>query len=233
MPVGWAAAGAAVAGVAGSVIQGEATKSAAKSATNEQRAAREQARADLMPYSLAGQNALAPAQNLLGLNGQDNADAAMANFQASPGYQYQLQQGLRAVDAGAAAKGMLRSGATLKAEQTLGNNLAAQDFGTYYNRLMGLVQSGQASAAGQAAGSLQTGAGIAQTAMSLGGAQASIYGDAARGIGNGLNQYANGQSYQNSLYGGGGNVGNAANGYNNPNMQASDAQYFQPVSGGF
>jgi hypothetical protein len=46
-----------------------------------------------------------------------------STFQSSPGYQFQLEQGLRAVDAGASAKGMLRSGAT-QAEQKFGHGLA-------------------------------------------------------------------------------------------------------------
>lgn len=235
MPFGWAAAGAAVAGVAGSVIQGEATKGAAKTAANAQRDAQQQMRNDLMPYMDAGKNALAPQQALLGLQGQEAADAAMGNFQQSPGYQYQLEQGLRAVDAGAAAKGMLRSGATLKAEQTLGNNLAAQDFGTYYNRLAGLTGLGQNAAAGVGNAGNQAAAGQAQTAMSAGSTQASIYGNAAQGVGNALNQYGNNQRYeqQNALYQGSQpgmsygsfNVGNSGGG--------GGQQYFQnaPVAG--
>ena len=45
----------------------------------------------------AGTNALAPTQDLLGLNGQDAANAAMANYQQSPGYQFQFNEGMRAV----------------------------------------------------------------------------------------------------------------------------------------
>ena len=63
----------------------------------------------------------------------------MAGFHTSPGYQFQLDQGLRAVDAGAAANGLLRSGAALKAEQTFGTGLADKEFAPdYYNRLFDL-----------------------------------------------------------------------------------------------
>lgn len=192
--------------MAGAALQSNATENAADTAASESRAARDTARADLAPFTAAGVNALAPAQSLLGLNGQDAASAAMANFQQSPGYQYQLDQGVRAVQNSAAAQGMLHSGATLKAIQDRGTQLANADFGTYYNRLMGLVQSGQSSAAGQASGSLQTGANLAQTAASAGAAQASIYGNTAQGIGNQLNNYANYSMYQdrtNALAGGG------------------------------
>src|SRR5215831_7435603 len=50
------------------------------------------------PYQQAGQLSLQDQQDLLGLNGPDAANAAMAKFQTSPGYQWSLQQGLRATD---------------------------------------------------------------------------------------------------------------------------------------
>lgn len=200
----WAVAAAAV-GAAGTYLASENTASAAKDANKTQQASQDRMRADLMPYMEAGTNALGPQQALLGLQGQEAADTAMQNFQQSPGYQYQLDQGLRAVDAGAAAKGMLRSGATLKAEQTLGNNLAAQDFGAYYNRLAGLAGLGQSSAAGVGAAGNQTAAGQAQTGVSAASTQGSLYGQAAQGIGNAVSNYGNNQLYEqrtNALMGG-------------------------------
>ncbi len=90
IPFGWAAEAAAVAGLAGSAMQSSAISDAADTAASEQRSARETARADLQSYTQVGNNALGPAQNLLGLNGPDAASTAMENFTASPGYQYQL-----------------------------------------------------------------------------------------------------------------------------------------------
>ena len=125
----------------------------------------------------------------------------MANYQKSPGYDFQFNEGMRAVQSNAAAQGMLNSGATLKALQARGQQLGNLDFGTYYNRLMGVVTTGQASAAGQATASGNAGAGLAQTAASAGSVQAGIYGGAAQGIGNQLNTRANYDAYQNSMYG--------------------------------
>lgn len=199
------AAAAAVVGAGTAIYSASQTGKAADKANQRQQAAQDQMRGDLMPYMEAGTNALAPQQALLGLQGQEAADTAMQNFQQSPGYQYQLDQGLRAVDAGAAAKGMLRSGATLKAEQTLGNNLAAQDFGAYYNRLAGLAGLGQSSAAGVGAAGNKTAAEQAQTSASASSAQSSLYGQAAQGIGNAINNYGNNQLYEqrtNALMGG-------------------------------
>ena len=143
----------------------------------------------------------------------------MAAYHTSPGYQWQLDQGLRAVDAGQAAQGMERSGATLKAEQTFGAGLANQDFTNYYNRLFDLSKLGEGAASGSAAASQATGTGIAQTDLSLGSAQTSIYGNAAQGLGNAVNNYANNSLYAdrtNALMGGyNGNPGTLTS-YPNP-----------------
>jgi len=192
----WGVAAAAGASVIGGALQSKATSKAADKSIAAQERQQAQTRADLAPFTQAGVNALAPAQNLLGLNGQEAANTAMANFQSSPGYGYQVSEGLKAVDTGAAARGLLRSGSTLAAEQKLGANLANQDFTTYYNRLMGMTQLGQASAAGTAAAGAQAAAGIAQTEASLGSAQASIYGNTTSGIGNAIGQGMNNYQYQ-------------------------------------
>jgi len=192
----WGVAAAAGASVIGGALQSKATSKAADKSIAAQERQQAQTRADLAPFTQAGVNALAPAQNLLGLNGQEAANTAMANFQSSPGYGYQVSEGLKAVDTGAAARGLLRSGSTLAAEQKLGANLANQDFTTYYNRLMGMTQLGQASAAGTAAAGAQAASGIAQTEASLGSAQASIYGNTASGISNAIGQGLNNYQYQ-------------------------------------
>lgn len=211
MPFAVAAGVSAVAGIAGAAMQSSAVSGAADKAQQTQREAQEatrqaqaQMRSDLLPYMTAGTNALAPAQALLGLNGPEAAANAMQGFQQSPGYQFQLDQGLRAIDAGASARGMLRSGATIKAEERLGQDLASQEFGTYYNRMMNLASLGQNAAAGVGNGAIQANGqnallagGIAQTQMSEGSAQASIYGNVAQGIGNLANSYS-----RNSLYSG-------------------------------
>src|SRR5262252_1385492 len=137
------------AGLAGSAMQSGAVGKAAGAAQRDLELILPQmqqnyntAVAGYQPYAQAGQLSLKDQQDLLGLNGQDAANAAMAKFQTSPGYQWQLQQGLRATDMGAAARGMLRSGATLKAEQAYGSGLADQEFGNYYNRLANLTSGG-------------------------------------------------------------------------------------------
>lgn len=191
----WGAAIAGVAAVGGSMLSSSASSGASKKAIAAQERAAKQLREDLMPYTTAGTNALAPAQGLLGINGPEAAAAAMEDFQTSPGYDFAVSEGLQAVERSAAAQGMGHSGATMKALQARGSQLANQEFGTYYNRLMGLTQLGQNSAAGVGASNTQTAAGIAQTQASAGTAQANIYANAASGLGNIAGQYM-----QNSVY---------------------------------
>jgi hypothetical protein len=202
MPWAVAAAGVAAAGsVAGSAIQSSATKSAQSSANAAQAAAEERARADLAPYNTAGQHALTATQDAAGLNGQPGYDAAMAGFHTSPGYQFSLDQGLRAVDAGAAASGLLRSGAAIKAEQTFGTGLADQDFTNYYNRLYNLSNLGENAAAKTGANAVTTGSGIAQTDASAGQQMSSIYGNEAKSLGGTVNTLFNNPAFQKTASG--------------------------------
>lgn len=201
MPFAAAAAAVGVAGsVAGGMMQSSAANKASKAAQKSQREALAQQReifdlqrADQMPYMDVGQNALADVADLSGANGVEAGRAAQANFLESPGYQFQLEQGQKAIDRSAAARGMLRSGATMEASQKFGQGLAAQDFTTYYNRLAGLAGMGQqsANAVSNAASNLsnkigEAGQGIAQTQMANGAAQASITGNMIGGVTNSL-----------------------------------------------
>jgi len=204
-------AGVSAAGtVAGSLLQANAAKGAAGKANAAQQAGLDQARADLSPWTGTGGQANTATTDLLGLNGPDAATKAMSNFQQSPGYGWSFDQGMRAVDAGAAAKGLLHSGAALKAEQTFGTGLADQEFGQYYNRLFDLSKLGENAAGGSAQASTNAATGMAQTDLSLGSAETSIYGNAAQGLGNAVNNYANNRLYQdrtNALMGGTNNFG--------------------------
>jgi len=200
----------AVAGLAGSYMQSQAVGDAADKANSAQMRGLEQSRADLAPWRDAGGAAIPAVQNAAGLNGQPGYDAAMAAFHTSPGYQFQLDQGLRAIDAGAASKGILNSGATLKAEQTFGTGLADKEFTDYYNRLFNLSELGQKSAAGSASMTADAAKGIAQTDLSEGSALSSIYGNAAKGVSDSVNNYMNNSLYAdrtNALMGGYGKLG--------------------------
>jgi len=193
---GFAAIGAGVSaasGIAGGIMQSNAAGAAQKQAQQQF----EQQRNDLGPYREAGLAPLQAQQALLGLQGQPAADAAMAQFQQSPGYQWQMAEGQRAVESSAAAQGLLRSGATMKALQERGQQLANTDFGNYYNRLMDMSKLGQTSAAGGAS----TAAYSADAALKGANAQSSIYANTASSLGGTANTLLNNQAVQSWLKG--------------------------------
>jgi hypothetical protein len=158
----------------------------------------------LSPWTTTGVPANADQADLLGLNGPDAANAAMAKFQTSPGYNFQMQQGLRAVDAGAASQGILRSGATIKGEETFGQGLANTDFGNYWNRLQQLSGSGLDAAKGIASAATGGAANIASTDRGAAGQQSNIIGNEASSIGTAANGLFNNQGFQSYLGGMGG-----------------------------
>ena len=116
--------------------QADAAKRAAEDTYNKQRRSQEELRgagqdylSNLLglsqrydPYVQGGGKAQNQLYALLGLQGQPAQTSAFGQFRNDPGYQYQLDQGLQAVDRGAAARSGVRSGATLKAEQQSGAN---------------------------------------------------------------------------------------------------------------
>ena len=108
---------------------------------------------DVSPYTTAGTNAINAQENLLGLNGAAGTGAqqqAFDNFNNSTGYQFGLNQGLNAVNSNAYAAGDADSGATLRALQDRGSQLANEQFGTYYNDLNGLGSQGLSAYSGLA-----------------------------------------------------------------------------------
>lgn len=125
-------------------------------------------------------------------------------FQATPGYQFAVDQGLGAIDASAASRGGLFSGATLQASQKFGTGLANQEYNTYLNRLTSGAASGQAAAGNMANAGANYAQGAGQAYGNIGNAQAA----GAIGVGNALTGGVNNAiglwNYQN-MQGGGGN----------------------------
>lgn len=92
------------------------------------------------------------ALNALGVNGAPGTDAARSAFQASPGYQFNLDQGLEAINRRRAAGGMLNSGNADRDAQTFGAGLASQEYGNWMNQLLGFTNPEMNATAGAAAG---------------------------------------------------------------------------------
>lgn len=141
---------AAGVGAAGSVIAARSASSAQNKATAAQTASYDYAtaeqarqydlsRADNQPWLQAGQNALS---SLTRLNSGD-----LSGFNASPDYNFRLNEQNRALTARNAALGIQDSGAAQRAALQYSGNLASGEFQNYANRLSSLAGVGQTAAA--------------------------------------------------------------------------------------
>ena len=68
----------------------------------------------------------------------------------TPGYQFRLSEGLKALERSAAARGTLLSGGTLKGMQRYAQDVASTEYGNRVNQLMDLSRLGLAGASGSA-----------------------------------------------------------------------------------
>ena len=187
-----------------SLIGAGAAKSAASTQAAAQRQANEllaqqyqQQRADLQPYSAAGVNALSKFQGMA-----DYTPFGTSQFQADPGYAFRLSEGQKALERSAAARGGLLSGGTGKRIAAYGQEAASQEYQNAFNRYQteraaklapyqSLINTGQASAAGQANAAGNYGMQAAQGLTNIGGAQAAGTVAGANALASGLGQYLN------------------------------------------
>jgi hypothetical protein len=125
----------------------------------------------------------------------------MADFQKDPGYDFRMQEGEKAIQRSAAARGGLQTGGTLRAITDYGQNFASNEYGKAYdrftndqtnrfNRLSSLAGLGQTAnaAMGQAgqnyanqSGNIAMEGANAQGAAGI--AQANAYGNTLSGLG--------------------------------------------------
>lgn len=228
MAIGTAAAilGAGALGAAGSAYAASqasnAQANAAQAALNAQERMLERQLALQEPFRAAGITSMNQLLTLLGLQGGDPNSASygslaqpfdMTKFEADPGYGFRMQEGMKALENSAAARGGLLSGATLKGVNRFSQGLASQEYQNAFNRyqiernaqlnpLQSLMGAGQSST-NQLAGAMgQTGQGMAQSYGNLGQAQASAYvgmNNALSGaLGQGINNYM-GLQYLNAM----------------------------------
>lgn len=119
------------AGINSSAIGSAADRqsAAASEANTLQRDIYNQTRADQQPWREAGVNALS------GLGSADfQRDFGMSDFQKDPGYDFRMQEGQKAIERSAAARGGLQSGGTLKALGRYGQDYASNEYQNAYNR---------------------------------------------------------------------------------------------------
>lgn len=203
--------GSAVVGAGASIAGASAQKSATDKASNTQEKMYQQTRADLLPYNTSGQNALNT------LNGQlptltSPITMDQATLQRTPGYQFNLTQGLKSVQNGAAARGLGNSGAAMKGAASYATGLADSTYQNQfnnaninqtnaYNRLMGISQLGENAAAQTGAYGTQTAQNIGNNTIQGGNATAAGYLGAANSLSNGVNNYLMYNALTNGLYG--------------------------------
>lgn len=217
----WGMAIAAGAGLIAAERGADAAKDAAgmqRDASNqgiaEQRAAREQFQANIDPYLQTG----GKFNTVLGqLAGGDQSA-----FFTSPGYQFQVDQSMQALNRGAAAQGNYRSGGTDADRIAMINGLASQEYNNFFNQNLQGAQLGQNAAVG--AGSMGQ-----QSANAISG----LYGQIGQAGANGVIGSAN--QWGNALQGLGGLAGqyfgNRGSGYQA--QQTGNFGAFNPnVSGG-
>lgn len=212
----WGFAAAAVGTIAGAVISSQGAQSAAdtqaaaaNNASQVQVDEFNQIQQNLNPYMTAGSNALKALQGGLGINadGTYNPNAPLiapfdaSKFHASPGYQFQLQQGLGAINNAASARGGVFSGNTLKALNNYAQGAANQDYynalnaynqqqQNVYARLASQAGSGQNAAANLGGFGQNTANAISSNLIGAGNAQAAAQVAGSNAFGSGVNNLA-------------------------------------------
>ena len=194
---------------------GEMAAAAANQAAQQNMNESKRARAEASPWTGSGTSSLQKITNLLGLgelrgdgnkfntysvdptNAKGLQTQALADFQTTPGYQFRMDEGSKALDRSAASRGLLRSGAQQKAITNFGQGIASEEYGNYLGSLFNLAGMG-----GQAVGGANnTSAGLVQGAgnmMTQGGiARGSGYAAGANALASGISK-----GVQNTMFGG-------------------------------
>lgn len=157
----------------------------------------------LAPYTAAGNVAMAGLMgNLPGLVKPIKMD--QATLEQTPGYQFNLSQGLKAVQSSAAARGLGSSGAAIRDAAEYANGLAASTYQQQFNNAMankqmayntlgGVAGMGENAAAGVGNAGMQTATNMGNNLMGAANGQAAATIAGANGIngsiGNIMNMY--------------------------------------------
>jgi hypothetical protein len=134
----------------------------------------------------------------------------MSQFQADPGYNFRMSEGMKGLERSAAARGGLLSGGTLKGIQRFGQDLASQEYSNAFNRyqternarlnpLQSLAGFGQTSTNQLGAAGQSMASGVGEALGAAGQARASGYMGTANAISGGVGQYLNYQQGNNLL----------------------------------
>ena len=143
------------------------------------------------PFRTAGVNAL----NQLVPLASNYTPFGMEQFQADPGYSFRMDEGMKALERSAAARGGLLSGSAMKGIQRFGQGLASDEYANAFNRyqternarlnpLQSLAGVGQTATQqiGQAGQAMTSGMG--QTGQSMAANLGNLYTSGASNLGN-------------------------------------------------
>ena len=183
--IGGAAILGAGATYAASSNAASAQKSAAQTASNTELNMYGQNQSELQPYITGGQGAYSTLNNLLGVGG--NSASIQNTLTNLPGYQFTLNQGLKATQGGYAAQGLADSGAALKGAATYATGLAQSDYNNYLTGLQNSATTGENAANALAGYGTQTGAQIGSNIIGAGNAQAAASTATGNALTNGTN----------------------------------------------
>lgn len=127
------------------------------------------------PFVQAGRTGLSGYMDAVGVNGPTGNTQAVANFRASPGYEYMRNQATDAVARQGSALGILGSGNTMAAISDRAGNMADQEWDDHLGQLRGLADMGMQATGAQAGIRQGLGGLYAQEGRDV----SSIYGDNA------------------------------------------------------
>lgn len=221
------------AGLAGGLYAGNKSASAQRGATaaanDRLLASKNEAIGYLDPYSDVGRKALSPLTALLlgqkydadtGNFSEVNDEERMSNFLQSPGYQFRLTEGMRAIEKSQAVKGNLLSGGGMKDLMSYGQGLASDEYNNYLNSLFQMAGIGQQADTNKGNYAIGTGANMANMAYNGGMANSNkyanlsnaMYGMAGIGASSGLGGGSSGSGGDASRYNSAYNLQNFAGG---------------------
>lgn len=183
--IGVAGGAGALAGLGGSLLSSSASRKASRAQAEAIRYAADvqrdiakktisylegtetRARADVAPWREAGVRALGTLEELMA--------EGPGEFKESPGYQFRLAEGVKALERGAASRGRLFSGGQAKALTQYGQDYATSDYDNflrrYYQKLQpyqSLAGAGETAATNLANIGMQTGSNVAGTMRQTG-----------------------------------------------------------------
>ena len=132
-------------------------------------------------------------------NAHKTGGTAYGGFQATPGFQWALQQGNNSINALAGARGGLFSGRTLQDLSTYNMGMANQEYSNYLNRLAGMTDMGMGAATAQNNANSNAAAAASNAYAAKGNAAAAGAIGAGNAINSGINNALGLWQYQQGL----------------------------------